>query len=152
MSSTSEPVLVIDLGTVASSAALVAGGAAHLVAEPAGGTYRWPTAVFWDGRQMIVGTQAVQRRQADPDAYSTGFKADLGGPAVSVLGGQPFRPVEQAAAVLTALRLETARIAGYGPRRALLTVPAGYLPGDPRRGWLIAAGEAAGFELVELLP
>ena len=51
MSATSDT-LVVDLGAEACSAALVTGGAAHLLAEPAGGGYRWPSAVYWDGRPL----------------------------------------------------------------------------------------------------
>jgi molecular chaperone DnaK len=148
---TSEPTLVVDLGSDASSAALVADGQAHLIAEPAGGTYRWPTAVYWDGRQMLVGTMAVHRRAADPAGFGDDFKRTLGsGPGV-VLGGQRFRAVEQVAAVLTALRMEAERVGGARVRRAVVTVPAGQTPGDPRRAWMVAAGEAAGFDVVELL-
>ena len=157
MSGTSEftgeaPSLVVDLGDDACSAALVTGGAAHLVPEPMSGAYRWPSAVYWDGRQMLVGTLALHSRPADPAGFATGFKRTLGGPAGVLLGEQRFRPVEQVAAVLTALRLEATRVAGADIGHALLTVPGSSPPGDPRRGWLIAAAEAAGFGTVELLP
>ncbi|GAA0802299.1 Hsp70 family protein [Spirilliplanes yamanashiensis] len=157
MSATSEPpaarpCLVVDLGDDACSAALVTGGVAHLVPEPVSGLYRWPSAVYWDGRQMLVGTLALHRRPADPGGFAAGFKRALASPEAQPLGGARFRPVEQVAAVLTALRLEACRLAGEELDRALLTVPAGQPPGDPRRGWLVAAAEAAGFATVELLP
>jgi molecular chaperone DnaK (HSP70) len=152
MSAPSEPTLVVDVGSAASSAALVTHDRAHLLAEPASGGYRWPSAVYWDGRQMLVGTLAVDRRRADPGGYGDDFKRGLGTAAPVLLGGHRFRPVEQVAALLTALRFEAERGAGLPVRRALLTVPADHVPGDPRRGWLIAAGEAAGFDVVELLP
>jgi molecular chaperone DnaK len=152
MSVESEPALVVDLGDAACSAALVTGGEAHLVPEPVSGAYRWPSAVYWDGRQMLVGTLALHCRPADPAGFAVGFKRTLDSPDGVLLGADRFRPVEQVAAVLTALRLEASRVAAVDVRRALITVPAGRPPGDPRRGWLIAAAEAAGFATVALLP
>jgi molecular chaperone DnaK (HSP70) len=146
------PTLVIDLGNTSSSAALVRDGSSHLLAEPISGALSWPSAVYWDGRKMLIGTLAEHHRHRDPGGYGVDFKRGLAADAVTQLGNHRFRAVEQVAAMLTALRLEAERIEAGPVRRALITVPASYFPADPRRGWMIAAGEAAGFATVELLP
>jgi molecular chaperone DnaK len=155
MSTRSEPLvptLVIDLGNTSSSAALVKDAHSRLLAEPVSGVLSWPSAVYWDGRQMLIGTLAEYHRRHDPGGYGVDFKRGLGANAVAQLGNHRFRAVEQVAAMLTALRLEAERVEGGPVRRALITVPASYFPADPRREWMIAAGEAAGFATVELLP
>ncbi|HET9519081.1 MAG TPA: Hsp70 family protein, partial [Actinoplanes sp.] len=152
MSIRSDATLVIDFGNTSSAAALVSGGQSRLLPEPVSGSLSWPSAVYWDGRQMLIGTLAEHHRQRDPAGYGVDFKRGLGVDAVSRLGTHSFRAVEQVAAMLTALRMEAERVEGGPVRRALITVPASYAPGDPRRAWMIAAGEAAGFGAVELLP
>jgi molecular chaperone DnaK len=147
----SEPLLVIDLGNTSSAAALVGGGGSRLLPEPVSGSLTWPSAVYWDGRQMLIGTLAEHQRQRDPGGFGVDFKRGLAVDAVAQLGTHRFRAVEQVAAMLTALRLEAERVEGAPVRRALVTVPAGYGPSDPRRAWMIAAAEAAGFSAVELL-
>jgi molecular chaperone DnaK len=151
MSTRSEPTLVIDLGNTSSAAALVDGAQSRLLAEPVSGAVSWPSAVYWDGRQMLIGTLAEHHRQHDPAGYGVDFKRGLATNVVAQLGTHRFRAVEQVAAMLTALRLEAERVEGGPVRRALITVPASYFPADPRRAWMIAAGEAAGFATVELL-
>jgi molecular chaperone DnaK len=147
-----EPLLVIDFGNTSAAAALVSGERSALLPEPVSGALSWPCAVYWDGRQMLVGTLAEHHRQRDPAGYGVDFKRGLAVDAVAQLGTHRFRAVEQTAAMLTALRLEAERVEGGPVRRALVTVPAGHGPADPRPGWMIAAAEAAGFTSVELLP
>lgn len=146
------PVLVVDVGTSSSSAALVSGGQTRLLAEPVTGAHAWPSAVYWDGQQMVVGTLAERKKRADPAGYGENFKRALAQDTPVLLGARRFRPVEQLAALLSALRTEAERTHGGPVTRAVVTVPASYAVGDPRRAWMIAASEAAGFGAVELLP
>jgi molecular chaperone DnaK len=155
MSSRSDPLLVIDFGNTSTAAALVSGERSRLLPEPATGALSWPSAVYWDGRQMLIGTLAEHHRQRDPGGYGVDFKRGLATDVVTQLGTHRFRAVEQVAAMLTALRLEAERVEEGPVRRALITVPASYETAesvDQRRSWMIAAGEAAGFATVELLP
>ncbi|MEV7230491.1 MULTISPECIES: Hsp70 family protein [Polymorphospora] len=163
MSTTSDkPVLIIDIGTTSSSAVVVRGDSVSLVPEPVTGLRSWPSAVYWDGAQMLVGSPAEQRKRSDPTAYATEFKRGLAADTPTVLGHRRFRPIEQVAAVLVALRTEAERLHGGRIERAVITVPATYAPtpldptaaapADTRRAQMVAAGEAAGFETVELLP
>jgi len=149
--------MVIDFGTCTSSAAVVVDDESWLVPEPVSGSYSWPSAVFWDGQQLLVGTLAERKKRAEPTAYWAEFKRGLGQDAPMLLGPRRFRPIEQVVAVLSALRTEAQRRHGGLIERAVLTVPASYAPGTPaggdaRRARMVAAAEAAGFTAVELLP
>jgi molecular chaperone DnaK len=152
MSGTSDrPALVVDFGTSSSSAALVAGDDVRLVPEPITGSYTWPSAVLWDGRHMYVGSIAERRKRAEPTAYAAEFKRGLAADIPMPLGDRRFRPVEQVVVVLATLRAEAEALYGGTIDRAVVTIPASYRVGDQRRAQMIAAGEAAGFQIVELL-
>jgi molecular chaperone DnaK (HSP70) len=146
------PVLVVDFGTTSSAAIVVAGEEAWPVPEPVTGAATWPSAVFWDGQQMLVGTLAERRKRSEPESFAAEFKRGLAADSSVVLGRRRFRPVEQVVALLAALRAEAERLHGGPIARALITVPASYGLGDPRRARMIAAAEAAGLDTVELLP
>ncbi|MET7401894.1 Hsp70 family protein [Dactylosporangium sp. NPDC005572] len=146
-----EAVLVVDFGTSASSAALVIGGEVRLIKEPASGLYSWPSAVCRDGDGLVVGSAANARKRAVPTAYRTEFKRDLGQAAPVPLGDREYAPRELVAALLRQFGALAERQAERPVRRLLLTVPASHGPGDPRAADLVAAGEAAGFDEVELL-
>ncbi|WP_238010082.1 Hsp70 family protein [Dactylosporangium sp. AC04546] len=147
-----DPTLVIDFGTSTSSAVLVLpDGQQRLIKEPASGSYSWPTAVCWDGTSLLVGTAAERRKRTDPAAYRREFKRDLGDAYPTPLGDRSFPVGELVTAVVTALAGRARELAAGPVERLVLTVPASYGPGDPRRDLMIKAGEAAGFVEVELL-
>ncbi|MEH1123643.1 Hsp70 family protein [Micromonospora sp. CPCC 206061] len=123
---TAPPVLVVDVGTTSSAAAVVTGDTTVLVPEPMTGAATWPSAVFWDGQQMLVGTLAERRKRSDPEAFAAGFKRGLADDTSVLLGPRRFRPVEQVVAVLSTLRAEAERLHGAPIHRAVLTVPASY--------------------------
>ncbi|GAA1756905.1 Hsp70 family protein [Luedemannella helvata] len=148
----SAPILVIDFGTTTSAASVVEDDDAWLVAEPASGGYLWPSAVCWDGQQLLVGTLADRRKRTDPTTYWAEFKRGLAVDTPILLGHRWFRPSELVVTVLSALKAEAQRQLGGTIDRAVLTVPASYVNGDPRRARMAAAAEAAGFVAVELVP
>lgn len=142
--------LAIDFGTHSLAAVVVTDQASWLVPDPTSGETRWRCAVHWDGERVTVGALAEQRRRLDPTGYAAGSKRGLAQDAAALLGARRFRPFEQVVELLTAVRVQAHR--QHGPvSRALVTIPADYVPGDPRRGRMIAAAEAAGFGAVELL-
>lgn len=146
------PVLVVDFGTSSSAAVVVAGDENQLVPDPVTGAAAWPSAVHWDGQSMLVGALAERRKRSEPTSYAAEFKRGMAADVPMVLGDRRFRPIEQVAAVLTALRAEAERRYGGPIRRTVVTIPASYAPDDPRRAQMIAAAEAAGLGPVELLP
>ncbi|WFE27013.1 Hsp70 family protein [Solwaraspora sp. WMMD791] len=153
MSGMSEPpVLVVDFGTSSSAAAVVTGDVVTPVPDPVTGAPAWPSAVHWDGQSMLVGALAERRKRSEPTAYAAEFKRGMAADVPVLLGDRRFRPIEQVAALLTALRAEAERRCGHPVRRTVVTIPASYAPDDPRRAQMIAAAEAAGLGPVELLP
>ncbi|MFY1633814.1 Hsp70 family protein [Solwaraspora sp. WMMB335] len=147
-----QPVLVVDFGTSSSAATVVVGEASYPVPDPVTGSGTWPSAVHWDGQSMIVGALAERRKRSEPTAYAAEFKRGMAADVPVALGDRRFRPIEQVAAVLTALRAEAERRYGTPIGRTVVTIPASYGPQDPRRAQMIAAAEAAGLGPVELLP
>jgi molecular chaperone DnaK len=147
-----QPVLVVDFGTSSSAAAVVTGDEIRMVPDPVTGAAAWPSAVHWDGQSMLVGELAERRKRSEPTAYAAEFKRGMAADVPMPLGDRRFRPIEQVAAVLTALRAEAQRRYGAAIQRTVVTIPASYTPEDPRRVQMIAAAEAAGLGPVELLP
>jgi molecular chaperone DnaK (HSP70) len=145
------PTLVVDFGTSALRAAVLAGGESWLVPEPASGSYSWPCAAYWDGDRLVVGTLAERQRRTDPDGYWSEFKRALTVNASIAQGNRRFRAVDQVTAMLAAVREVAQQRLGRPVERALVTVPAGYLAGDTRRDRMVGAAEQAGFATVEVL-
>lgn len=145
-------VLVVDLGACAARAAVLDGGDAWLVPDPSDGADHWSAAAYLDpAAGLVFGALAQRHRRDDPAGYAARFARALGGEAPIAVGDRWLRPVDLVAGLLAAVRTEAQRRLGAAVDRLLLTVPVSYLGGDPRRAWLIAAGEAAGFGAVELL-
>ena len=147
-----ESVLVVDFGTTSSSGALVDGGRVRPVKEPGSGSYSWPSSVYLDGADLLVGIAAERRKRTDPARYRAEFKRELGQDAPIMLGDRSLTAEELITAVLRVMAAQARELAGGAVERLLLTVPAGYRPAGPRWTSMISAGEAAGFPEVELLP
>jgi actin-like ATPase involved in cell morphogenesis/WD40 repeat protein len=147
-----EPVLVVDFGTTTSSAVLVTPAGAQIVREPGSDRDWWPSAVCVDGDEVLVGSPAEQMRRYDPTAHRSEFKPDLGDTDPIPLAGKSFHPQDLVAEVLSAIAAEARHLHDASIDRLVLTVPAAYGLGDPRRDLMIAAGERIGFAEVELLP
>jgi molecular chaperone DnaK len=147
-----EQVLAVDFGTCFSSAAIVTtGGDVRLVPEPVSSSYAWPSTVFDDGTELLVAGQAEGRKRQDPTAYRAEFKRDLGQDEPIVLGARSYLPQDLVSAVLARLKAAAEQLTGDQVSRAVLTVPASYDRGDPRRALMVAAAQAAGLGTVELL-
>ena len=150
-----DAILVVDVGTVTTSAVLVADGDATLIKDPASGSRAWPSSVYLDDDgALLAGAQAEGRKLARPENYRAEFLRDLGQDAPVILGGQHFTPAALVTGMLRALREGTTHGHGFGfamANRVLLTVPASYGPADPRRDLVTRAAETAGFAVVELI-
>ncbi|QES40270.1 hypothetical protein DEJ49_04090 [Streptomyces venezuelae] len=146
-----QPVLAVDFGTSASSAALLTDTGTVLLKEGATSSWTWPSAVCLRDDTLLIGTPAENRKKVRPELYRAEFKRDIGQDAPIPLGERSYAPGDLVARVLAAFRDEAARLLGAGVERAVLTVPATYGPADSRRQVMLDAARAAGFGAVDLL-
>jgi molecular chaperone DnaK (HSP70) len=155
-----EPILAIDFGTSYSGAIVVTPrGRPISVPDPVLNGPAWPSAVFAHGQRLLVGEDAKRRQGLDLDRYREEFKRELGAGRPVELGGRRFELRDLVTAVIRALKTaaeETLHASGETDGhvrlgRTVLTIPASYEPGDPRRALMITAAEAAGLGPVQLL-
>ncbi|WP_432831849.1 Hsp70 family protein [Dactylosporangium sp. CA-092794] len=149
-----EPILVVDIGSWALSAAVVLPDQLHPLREPVTGALRWPgsaTLATGAGRpQLLVGTAAEQARDQYPRQYVDGVRRAIDANAPIWLGDQLVNGVELVSTALDAIIEEARR--GYGQiNRLVLTAPAGYRTHDPRREALVAAASMSGYPDAELV-
>jgi molecular chaperone DnaK (HSP70) len=120
------------------------------VEDPHLGHAVWPTSVAYDGVAPRVGGAADSFARVHPDQYQTRLKQLLGEPGGFPLGDATFQPTELVGWLLAGIREQAERIGGVTVNRAVITVPVGHRPGDPRRTALLDAAALAGFTTVEL--
>jgi len=149
-----EPILVVDIGSWALSAAVVVPDQLLPVREPVTGAQRWPggaTLVAGAGRgQLTVGVPAEQARDQHPRQYVDGVRRAIDANAPIWLGDQLVNGVELVGTALEAVVEEARRLYG-SVGRLVLSAPVGYRTHDPRRESLVAAAAMTGFPDVELV-
>ncbi|MEV0127483.1 Hsp70 family protein [Dactylosporangium sp. NPDC050688] len=149
-----EPVLVVDMGSWAMSAAVLVHDQLHLVREPVSGGTRWPAGASLDpapGRpRLSVGGAAERLRDERPRHYVDGVRRAVDANAPVWLGDQLVTGAELVAAALDAIVAEAGRLHGR-IGRLVVTVPAAYRTHDPRRETLVSAAAVVGFPDVELI-
>lgn len=143
--------LVVDFGTHQTTAAFVAGAQVRPVPCPVTGALSRPSAVCLDGESLLVGTDAVRRRETLPRWFAAGPRQALDTGEPVRLGDRQASAEEVLAAYVHVLRLEAERRFGVPVDRLALTVPAFYEPQDRRREAFIALATEAGFPDVELV-
>jgi molecular chaperone DnaK len=141
-----EPILVIDFGSWATSAAVVTGDRTGLVREPATGNPRWPSVACVDGEALVVGTAARHRRDVLIRTYVEEIRrvAETGGSLW--LGTRAVSGQELLVTYLAAVRAESERTYGFPIERLALTVPSGV-----ERDLMVSVATIAGFPDVELV-
>lgn len=146
-----EPVLIIDLGTTSTSALLAVDKRTELVSETASGRLDWPSSVLADRGELIVGYVAEDLKSVRPASYQSEIKRLLSRNEPIDLDGQSYRPDKLITTILGAVHERAEAVYGGPVTHAVLTVPASYWEGDPRRDLTIRATEATGCTTVELL-
>lgn len=147
----SEPILVIDLGTHASSAAVITHDQVRLVADPATGSARWPTSVARGETGLVVGGAAEAVRDSAPGWYAAGVRRALDADSPLWLGDRQFTGGELVAAYLRGMVGEAQRVVGARIGRLALALPPGYGAPDPRRDTVMSVAAEVGFPDVELI-
>lgn len=140
----------IDLGTTYSSVALVNDHGVPEIIPNAESERLTPSAVFFDEDAIVVGEFAKEALVTDPDRVVTFIKRQMGNAnwhfdhALSRLA-----PSDISAMILAKLKRDAESYLNSPVPYAVITVPAYF--DDVRRRATIAAGEVAGFEVLDLL-
>lgn len=172
MTTDTEPVLGIDLGTTNSACAVVRGGRASVVRRGDDRIIPSVVAAMPDGR-LIVGNRAKQRRAVDPAQVVFSSKRLIGrrfgspevqrmretmpykiveGPNEGVmieLGGRLLSPVEIGANVLKYLREMAEEALGQAATKAVIAVPANFT--DAQRSATRIAARLAGLDVIRVI-
>ncbi|MFV0442595.1 MAG: Hsp70 family protein [Planctomycetaceae bacterium] len=139
----------IDLGTTYSCIShLDRQGEPHTLPN-AEGELTTPSAVLFDGREIVVGTEALRNSVVQPERVIQNSKRWMGDPHKSwVVDGRTFRPPDIAAIILRHL-LDGAE-QHLGPiEHAVITVPAQF--SDVQRQQTAEAGLQAGLKKVDII-
>ena len=147
--SSSIPLLGIDLGTTNSLIAVWQEGRAQLIPNALGEVLT-PSAVSLDeDGSILVGKAARARLTTHPERTVAAFKRFMGSNKHFELDGQSFSPEELSALVLGALKQDAEAWLGCPVREAVISVPAYF--SDEQRKRTIFAAELAGLKVQRLI-
>ena len=143
------PAVGIDLGTTFSVVATLDDVGRPQTLINAEGDKVTPSAVFFEGNNIVVGKEAIKAIATDADQVAECAKRDLGNRVYhKVLTGRQYPPEAIQAWVLNKLRLDSQRqIGSYD--KVVITVPAYF--DEVRRKATQDAGYMAGFEVLDII-
>jgi len=143
------PAVGIDLGTTFSVVACLDDQGRPQTLINAEGDKITPSAVFFEGTNVVIGKEAIKAIATDADAVAECAKRDLGKRLFSrELGGRHFPPECLEAWVLNKLRIDARRQIGDFSK-VVVTVPAYF--DETRRKATQDAGYMAGFEVIDII-
>ncbi len=149
MNESSDVAVGIDLGTTYSVLAHVDNSGHPWTVANAEGDAITPSAVFFDGRRVIVGKEAIKAAEFEPARVARFVKRQMGERLCDrAIGGRHFPPEVLQALVLRKLR-DDARLKLGEFRKAVITVPAYF--NEPRRRATLDAGRLAGLEVLDII-
>lgn len=139
----------IDLGTTYSCLSTLTPEGRPLTLPNTEGELATPSVVFFDGQEIVVGTEALRNSVAQPERVVMHAKRFMGDPNKCwVFDGRVYRPMEISALILRKL-LDGAQ-ERLGPiRHAVITVPAQF--SDVQRKLTVEAGLNAGLDRVDII-
>jgi molecular chaperone DnaK len=146
---TSERAVGIDLGTTFSAVAFLDDDGRPLTVRNAEGDLITPSVVFLDKSGCIVGKEAVNAAEFEPQRVARFMKRDMGESVFSkALRGEQLPPEVLQAVVLRKLRMDAEL--QIGPiQKAVITVPAFF--NEPCRKATMDAGRLAGIEVLDII-
>ena len=139
----------IDLGTTYSAVAAVVDGKPQVFANAVGQTLTPSVVAFEEDGRPLVGNAAREIAASHPERAAAVFKRQMGTQWSVKLAGRDRTAVELSALVLADLKATAEAAAGEPVSQAVITVPAYF--NDAQRTATIAAGEAAGLEVVRII-
>lgn len=146
---TSERAVGIDLGTTFSAVAFLDDDGRPVTVRNAEGDLITPSVVFLDKSGCIVGKEAVNAAEFEPQRVARFMKRDMGESVFSkTLRGEQLPPEVLQAVVLRKLRMDAEL--QLGPiKRAVITVPAFF--NEPCRKATMDAGRLAGIDVLDII-
>ncbi len=146
--SSSSPIVGIDLGTTNSVVAAVVDGKAEVLTE--GGQAILPSVVGVDpAGKLIVGQVARNQQVAFPGSTIASVKRKMGSMEPLTMGDQTFTPPEVSAIILRRLRQRASAVLGTEVTRAVITVPAFF--DENQRQATRQAGQLAGLTVERII-
>lgn len=148
-STTSAPLLGIDLGTTNSLIAVWRDGRAQLIPNALGDVLTPSVVSVDEDGSILVGRAARSRLTTHPERSAAAFKRFMGSDKRFELGGQAFSPEELSALVLGALKQDAEAFLGVPVNEAVISVPAYF--SDEQRKRTVFAAELAGLKVQRLI-
>lgn len=143
------PAVGIDLGTTFSVVACIDDQGRPQTLINAEGDKITPSAVFFEGSNVVVGKEAIKAIATDADLVAECAKRELGRRFFTrAIGGRQFPPEALEAFILNKLRLDARRQIGDFSK-VVVTVPAYF--DETRRKATQDAGYMAGFEVIDII-
>lgn len=139
----------IDLGTTYSCIAWLNEHGQPVTIPNQEGELSTPSAVFFDGEQPVIGTEAIRNAIASPDRVVQHAKRFMGdAQKFWKIGDMRYSPVHISGLILRKL-ISAAQEQIGEIRNAVITVPAQF--SDAQRHATMLAGHAAGLERIEMI-
>lgn len=143
------PAVGIDLGTTYSSLAYLSPQGEPVTLPNAEGELATPSIVFFDGNDVIVGTEALRHSVSQPERVVMHAKRHMGDPRKAwLLDGRTYRPAEISSLILKKL-LSAAQEQLRPIEQAVITVPAQF--SEVQRQATEEAGKLAGLKRVDII-
>ncbi len=138
----------IDLGTTNTCISRFVNGFPEIIRIDEAETV--PSVVAWDGKKLLVGIAAKNLSYLAPHDAIRSIKRKMGQLDFKVLlGDRMMNPIEVSTEVLRYVTESAAKAIGAPVRKVVITVPAWF--GDEQRRATLAAGEAAGLEVLRII-
>ncbi|QDT09730.1 Hsp70 family protein [Planctomycetes bacterium K23_9] len=150
MSKSNTPAAIgIDLGTTFSAVAFLDNRGRPETIRSAEGDMTTPSAVFFDRKNPIVGTEAVEAGMIEPERLAQYAKRDVGEAAYEkTIRGETFPPEVIQALILKKLKADAELKLGE-ITKAVVTVPAFF--NEPCRKATQDAGRLAGLDVLDII-
>lgn len=139
----------IDLGTTYSSLAVLNKHGQPVTIPNQDGELSTPSVVYFDGANVVVGTEALRNAVSSPDRVVQHVKRWIGDPQkLWEVDGRGYTPTDISALILKKLLRDAETQLGK-IREAVITVPA--LFSETQRQETLNAGHAAGLEKIQMI-
>src|SRR2546426_767300 len=153
VSTSSEKILGIDLGTTNSAAAVYEGSGAISIpsqdGEAVGGKMFPSVVAFMPDGSVVVGEKAKRQMSLNPRGTVLEIKRKMGTEYRVAVQGKEYTPEQISALILGKIKSDSEAYLGTTTRKAVITVPAHF--NDNQRQATMEAGALAGLEVIRII-